>query len=113
MLEDRSARVRAAAAVWYARRIHPAAPVHPFNATTTPAAAVGPGVELLLKRLEDENFNVRLRAVMSLGAYVKSNDLRVAQALQKALDDPKHKVHHAAARLLRVPCRGCRRTWQR
>jgi len=71
----------------------------------------GPGgVERLLERMSDANFNVRLVALMAVAAYLPGGDRRVAGAVRKALDDPKHKVRHAAARILKVPCPGCGRT---
>ena len=48
--------------------------------------------------LTDANFNVRRAAALALGAYRSAGDPRVTQALERALDDPKHKVRHAAAR---------------
>jgi RNA polymerase sigma-70 factor (ECF subfamily) len=112
MLEDHAARVRAAAVLWYAKRIHPDMSLqHPFDALAPAASAVA-GVEKLLERTADENFNVRIRAVMAVGAYLGTGDPRVVEAMQQALDDRKHKVAHAAARLLGVPCRGCGRSWR-
>jgi RNA polymerase sigma factor (sigma-70 family) len=111
MLEDRSARVRRQAIRWYASRIHPDRSVTGPHGTGTPATASVPGLGRLLERATDENFNVRLVAVLMLGAYRSAGDPHVAQALRKALDEPKHKVRHAAARILGVPCRACGRTW--
>ena len=48
---------------------------------------------------------------MAFAAYRNSGNPAVARALQNALDDPKHKVRHAAARILAVPCPGCGRAW--
>ena len=110
MLEDRSARIRRRAVGWYAGRIHPNRSVTvPFEARS-PSEAVPAGLERLLERVADENFNVRLSAVQAIGAYREAGDARVAEALRKALDDPKHKVRHAAARILAVPCPGCGKT---
>ncbi len=112
MLEDRSPRVRCTAVGWYAARIHPdESVVGGHAAANTPADDLPDGLGRLLGRVEDENHNVRLRAVQTVGAYLPSGDERVVQAMRKALDDPKHKVRHAAARLLGVPCPGCGRTW--
>jgi len=111
MLEDRSARVRRQAVRWYASRIHPDWSVSEPFAIVTPAGKSLPGIERLLERMTDENFNVRLVALLAVGAYRNAGDLRVTQALEKALDDSKHKVRHAAARILAVPCPGCGRTW--
>jgi len=111
MLEDRSARVRPAALGWYAGRIHPDRSVTEPHAIGTSAGKSPPGIERLLERMPDEKFNVRRAAVLAVGAYRDAGDPCVAQALQSALDDPKHKVAHAAARILGMPCPGCGRTW--
>ena len=112
LLEDRAPRVRREAAVWYA------AAIHPLNATTwvgppqanAAAASVPQGLDRLLARMTDESFNVRMAALQKVAAYREAGDRCVAWALQAALDDPKHKVRHAAARVLGVPCPGCGRT---
>jgi len=111
MLEDRSARVRPAALGWYAGRIHPDRSATEPHAIGTSAGKSPPGIERLLERMPDEKFNVRRAAVLAVGAYRDAGDPCVAQALQSALDDPKHKVAHAAARILGMPCPGCGRTW--
>ena len=110
MLDDRAARVRTTALTWYAKRIHPAAPAHPFGAFA-PATSTPPAAAKLLALLTDENHNVRGRAVRVWAAYLAAGDPLVSPALRKALDDPKHKVRHAAARALGEPCPGCGRTW--
>ena len=106
LLSDVSARVRANALAWYATRIHPKASQHPFDTSVQAETAVA-GVEKLLALMTDANLNVRVRAVKAVGAYLGTGDPRVVQAVERALDDPKHKVAHAAARLLAVPCRSC------
>jgi RNA polymerase sigma factor (sigma-70 family) len=114
MLEDRSPRVRRTAVRGFAARIHPAGGTNPPGLNpdlNVPAASAGEQFERLLTRLADENHNVRLYALMAVGAYRDSGDPRVQAALERALADPKHKVCHAAARILRVPCRGCGKTW--
>ena len=111
MLEDRSARVRQAAVNWYASRIHPDRSVTGPHAIGTRAGKSLPGIERLLTGMTDQNHNVRLAAIQALGAYVNSGDKRVTQALEKALDDTKHKMRHTAARILGVRCPGCGRTW--
>jgi len=111
LLEDRAARVRRQAVGWYAARIHPDNPSQDVRGFREPARTSVKGLEKLLERLSDENFNVRRAAVAAVGAYVDSGDPRVPQALRGALDDSKHKVRHAAAAILRVPCPGCGRTW--
>lgn len=113
MLEDRSARVRRGALVWYAAAIHPGnadqwrGPPEIGEAAST---LVG-GVDKLLARMRDENSRVRMSALAAVGAYRGTGDPQVREALRKALDDPKHKVRHAAARVLAVPCPGCGKTW--
>ncbi len=111
MLEDRAPRVRRQAVKWYASRIHPDRSVTGPHGIGAPAAGSVSGLERLLARVADENFNVRLDAVLAVGAYRSAGDPRVTQALHGALDDPKHKVRHAAARILGVPCPGCGKTW--
>ena len=90
-------------------RIHPDRPMHPYGALA-PARKVVPGVEHLVSLLKHERFNVRLVAVRTVGAYLPSGDERVTRAMRQALDDPKHKVRHAAARIMGVPCPGCGRS---
>jgi len=111
MLEDRSARTRRHAVRWYARRICPDRSATGHFDAGTPTHASVTGVGRLLARAADENFNVRLSAVQAVGAYRSAGDPRVAHALHNALADPKHKVRHAAARILGVPCPGCGKTW--
>ncbi len=66
-----------------------------------------PGLDVLLKRTTDQNFNVRRQAISTIAAYRNTGDARIEEALRSALLDPKHKVKHAAARALGVPCLGC------
>jgi len=112
MRDDRSARVRRQALKWHAGRIHPERAVTCPHAVGARASECPSGVERLLERMSDENLNVRLAALMALGGYLPGGDRRVVRAVQKALDDPKRKVRHAAARILKVPCPGCGKTWQ-
>lgn len=109
MMSDRSAQVRCALG-WYARRIHPQSPQLPHE-VGMPAQEIPPGVERLLELLKDENFNVRKAAVGAVAAYLPTGDPHIVSAMNAALRDPKHKVHHAAARTLRVPCPGCGRSY--
>ena len=110
MLDDRSARVRVTALTWYAKRIHPSEPPHPFGAFA-PASEAPAAAAKLLERLTDENHNVRLRAVRVSAAYLDAGDPQAPTGLRQAMDDPKHKVRHAAARALGEPCPGCGKTW--
>lgn len=112
LLDDRSARVRRQALRWYAVRIRPGTgEKHPCGPSKAAAALPAHGFESLLQRMSDANFNVRLAAVQAVGAYRAVGAERVEQALRRALEDPKHKVRHAASAILRVPCPGCGRTW--
>ena len=111
MLEDRSARIRRAARGWYASRIHPDRAVAGPHAIGTAAGKSPTGIEALLEGVMDENFNVRRAAVLVLGVYRDVGEPRVTGALRTALDDPKHKVRHAAARVLAAQCPGCGKTW--
>jgi hypothetical protein len=113
MLDDRSARIRGQSVGWYIARIHP------DRAVTTPLAVAAPappgvavaGLEHLIERTRDENFNVRRAAVSALGAFRQTGDPRVDATLREALQDAKRKVKHAAARALAVPCPGCGKSW--
>lgn len=107
MLEDHSARVRRQAMRWYAARIHPDPAVTGPHAVGHPSKAGPAGIDNLVRCVVDENHNVRLTTVAILAAYANSDDPRAAKALQQALQDPKHKVRHAAARVLGTACPGC------
>jgi RNA polymerase sigma-70 factor (ECF subfamily) len=98
MLVDRSPRIRAHALKWWAQRLR------------RDGVAGEAALALLLERLADENFNVRLAAVQMLAPHAHANQ-PIAAALTKSLDDPKHKVRHAAAKALGVACRGCGKRW--
>jgi len=114
MLEDRSARVRRSAVRWYPARLRrgvASGPVLVNPDLNRPAPIAPADLDRLLERLRDENFNVRLYAVHALGTCRDTDTPRAPEALRAALDDPKHKVRHAAARILNVPCPGCGRTW--
>jgi len=112
MLEDRSARVRRQALRWYASRIHPDPSVTgPHQIGNVTATESVPLLDRILTRVADENCNVSLVAILAVSAYRNTGDPRVTRALQKALGQPKHKVRHAAARVLAVACPGCGKTW--
>ncbi len=114
MLEDRSAWVRRTAVRWYTGRIYPDNPPDPYWDMNMPTTRTVSGIEKLLARMSDENFKVRLCAVTAVGAYRDTGETRIIQAIQaleKALDDRKHKVRHAAARVLGVSGPGGGRTW--
>ena len=108
LMEDRSARVRRQATRWYAGRIHPTR--HgPFDSRAA-AETAAEGLDRLIARMRDENHNVRLTAVHMVAAYADAASEATA-ALRRALEDPKHKVRHAAARALGVACPGCGRRY--
>ncbi len=111
MLEDRSAKVRKQALSWYAALIHPVPEAVSARCARSPASTAPPQLDHLLSRMTDENCEVRLVAVRTVGAYLNADDPRPAAALHKALEDPKHKVQHEAAKILNTPCPGCGRTW--
>jgi hypothetical protein len=72
-----------------------------------PADFFPEGVEVIVPMLQDANQKVQMDAIQALSAYAHLGDSRVDQALREALRNPRHKVQHAAARALAVPCPGC------
>ena len=107
LLGDPAATVRSRAVRFYASRIHPARsggrlPSHFEAANTVPE-----GVEAILPLVRDDNVKVQMDAITMLRAYARLGDARIVKALRQALGDPRHKVQHAAARALHVPCPGC------
>jgi HEAT repeat protein len=64
-------------------------------------------VEAILPLVSDSNVKVQLDAISALSAYARLDDARILGALRQALSDPKHKVQHAAARGLGLPCPKC------
>jgi len=107
MLQDRSNAVRRQALRWYAAAIHPARLRDPVGAVPIPASRIPVGLEPIVAMANDANPDVRLMVVHALASYARLGDAEVDGVLRSALDDPKHKVHHAAARALQVPCPGC------
>jgi len=107
LLDDEAVMVRSRALRFYAGKIHPArgGPV-PWG-VGNPADTVPEGVESILPLVQDDNTKVRMDAVAALSAYAKLDSAGVGRALRQALSDPKHKVRHAAAAALGVPCPGC------
>jgi len=97
--------VRSRALRFYANLLHPGAA---HNGLIEPA---GPGVpedvEYFIPLLDDANLKIRWYAALSIGVYAAQGDARVDAAMQKALKDPHHKVWHAAALRMRIPCPGC------
>lgn len=55
-------------------------------------------------------FRKRMDAVCALSAYAKLQNKSVLDSLRLALGDAKHKIRHAAARALGIPCPGCTET---
>ncbi len=111
MLDDRSARLRRQAVRWYGGRIHPDPSLVHVAGYGREAAAVPDGLENILAKKDDPNHNVRFAVVQVLGSYVHCGDVRVTRALEEAMKDAKHKVRHAAARILGRQCPGCGRIW--
>ncbi|MBN1347245.1 MAG: sigma-70 family RNA polymerase sigma factor [Phycisphaerae bacterium] len=106
MLSDESWKVRRAAIVWFAAAIHPEANVG-FWGIARPADSVPDGIDRLLAMLNDEHPKVRQETLRALAAYAHLDDAQIDAAIHKTLDDRKHKVRHAAARLLELACPGC------
>ncbi|MHC4714197.1 MAG: sigma-70 family RNA polymerase sigma factor, partial [Planctomycetota bacterium] len=101
LLKDNNSNVRCRALRAYATLIHPEGPdLDAMREIHRPAGTVPAGIENTVAALDDENTKVRWYAVVALGAYASAGDPRVDGALRKALDDPQHKVRHAAARAL-------------
>jgi hypothetical protein len=107
LLSDESVAIRCGALRGYAAHIHPARRDGRHWGVSVPAAAVPEGIDAILPMVGDGNIKVRMYAVKALSDYADLHDDRVDGALRKALDDPKHKVRHAAARALGIACPGC------
>ena len=107
LMSDEAVMVRSRALRFYAGKIHPARErVSPWS-IGEPADTVPEGVDAILPLVKDDNVKIRVQAVAALSAYAKLGDAGIDRALQQALSDPKHKVRHAAAAALGVPCPGC------
>jgi len=48
-----------------------------------------------------------MHAIAAVSAYVGLGNAAIERALRELLDDPLHKIRHAAAKALRVACAGC------
>jgi hypothetical protein len=109
MLSDESVRIRLSALRGYAAGIHPGSGFDPGwgMGLRQEAGSVPEGVEVLIAMLDDKNWRVKKEAVFALTAYAKAGDNRVDAALRRALEDPEHPTHHAAAKALGVGCPGC------
>jgi len=107
LLADPAATVRRRAVRFYASRIHPARSGDRLLRIYEVADTIPEGVEVILPSLRDDNVKVQMDAITMLRAYAHLGDTRIVEALRQTLDDPRHKVRHAAARALDVPCPGC------
>jgi HEAT repeat protein len=107
LFNDESAMVRSRALRFYAAHIHPQSRQGNVWGIGEPAETVPEGVEAMLPLVSDANVKVQLDAVSALSAYAGLDHARILEALHQALSDPKHKVQHAAARSLGVPCPKC------
>ncbi|UCH43249.1 MAG: hypothetical protein JSW16_01540 [Dehalococcoidales bacterium] len=107
LLRDPAATVRSRAVRFYAARIHPAKSGDRLLRIHEAADTIPEGVEAILPLVRDDNVKVRMDVIAILSAYARLGDARIVEALHQALDDPLHKVRHAAARVLGVPCPRC------
>jgi len=107
LLDDPAATVRSRAVRFYASRIHPSCGRGNAWGISEPADAVPDGVEAILPLVRDASAKVQMDAVAALSAYARLGDSRIMDALREALHVPQHKVQHAAAHALDVPCPGC------
>jgi len=102
-MHDDNAKVRVAALLAYGKRLFGRmASNHFWKAETVPA-----GIERVVPMLTDPVTKVRWYAVHALGRCAGLGNGRVDEALKEALKDPKHKIVHAAALHLGMPCPGC------
>ena len=107
LLGDPAVMVRSQAVRFYASRIHPARSGDRLLRLYEVANTIPEGVEAILPLVRDDNVKVQMDAIAVLRAYAHLGDKRIVKALRQALNDPRHKVQHAAARALDVPCPGC------
>jgi len=107
LLGDPAATVRSRVALYYASRIHPARAGDRLWRLRETADTIPDGVEAILPLVCDDNVKVRMNAIIVLSAYARLGDARIVKALRQALGDSHHKVQHAAARALKVPCPVC------
>jgi len=113
LLADENANVRRHAMIAWAMAIHPARDKAPLDRLATPAKVVPDGVEALLACADDTNDGNRKVLARLLGDYVPLGDDRVRKLLEGLLDAEAyvphvaHKVRHAAAVALGVPCPVC------
>ena len=104
---DPAVMVRKQAVRFYASRIHPTRSGDRLLRLYKAADTIPEGVAAILPLVGDDNVKVRMAAIAILSAYARLGDTRIVKALRQALDDPRHKVQHAAARALDVSCPGC------
>jgi|GEM_PF-2243883 len=109
LLSDPAVMVRSRALRFFASRIHPDPVDGSRHQYQEPASSVPEEITAILPLARDPSPKVALEAIACLSAYARFNDRRITRALKQALADPRHKVQHAAARVLGVACPGCSR----
>ena len=107
LLHDENAKVRRQALSGYAALIHPSKEKPLLERIGDRAGSVPDGIEVILPSINDSNTKNRMVTVWILADYAGLGHPRVQDTLRKALDDPHHKVRHAAARALRTECPDC------
>ncbi len=107
LFADESVSVRSRALRMFAARIHPGCGKGNGWAIAKAAKAIPDGVKSILPLVRDKSVKVKLDAIRALSAYAALLDKDVLGALNRALRDPHHKIHHAAAKALGKPCPGC------
>ncbi len=105
LLHDESTKVRSAAVLAFAGLIHPNRPG--FGLFHGPADSVPDEIDSLIDLLSDPNDKIRMRVLTALRPYAHLDDERITVALNRALQDPKHRVAHLAACHLRITCPSC------
>jgi len=107
LFSDPAVMVRSQALRFYASKIHPARSGDRLLRIYDAADTIPDGVAAILPLVHDANVKIRWDAVTMLRAYAHLGDTRIVDTLSQALADSRHKVQHAAARALKVPCPGC------
>ena len=105
---DGNVKVRNRALRFYARLIHPSSEfAGNVWGPDQRADCVPDDVQPIIAALGDKNVKIRWHAVLCLGPYFGLGSDELDQALREALGDPKHKVRHAAAFQIGIPCVDC------
>jgi HEAT repeat protein len=107
LFADESVSVRSRALRMFAARIHPDCEKGNGWGIAEAAGTVPKGVKAILPLVGDKSVKVKLDAIRALSDYAALEDKDVRGALDLALRDPHHKIHHAAARALNRACPGC------